>query len=350
MSGKKKAEKAAASATTAASTASSTAASQADSQTNTAVAEADAAASQTGGDVGSPNVDPNATRGPGGRTIQFENFGSDYVPAFPYLNDQLIINSGRVLLNSKNDSTLLFGKKAISLSSDGTLNFDSRLKYIVNSPRIELGLGDTGSVALGEPLIDYLDKLSTGLNDLAVELAKVFNTGNDSPFQGVNIQAGRLVNKLKELDTIKGSLKSNVVFVGKNIVTTVAPSVTEEVQTPSQPPPGNSEGGYTSKGDQQNEEDQQNKDDKQDRFEKARGKGVGGEDDTAPRNYSPGSQDTLNSNTELSNNSNTNQSVPSQIRRTGGDDSPQAISPAPQEDNPSTYKPKRPDPTPAEEL
>ena len=113
MSGKKKAEKAAASATTAASTASSTAASQADSQTNTAVAEADAAASQTGGDVGSPNVDPNATRGPGGRTIQFENFGSDYVPAFPYLNDQLIINSGRVLLNSKNDSTLLFGKKVL---------------------------------------------------------------------------------------------------------------------------------------------------------------------------------------------------------------------------------------------
>lgn len=349
MSGKKKAEKAAASATTAASTASNVATSQADSQTNAAVAQADTAAAQTGGNIGSPNVDPNATRGPGGRIIQFENFGSDYKPEFPYLNDQLIINSGRILLNSKNDSTLLFGKKAIGLSSDGTLNFDSRLKYIVNSPRIELGLGDTGSVALGEPLIDYLDKLSTGLNDLAVELEKVFNTGNDSPFQGVNIQAGRLVNKLKELDTIKGSLKSNVVFVGKNIVTTAVPSVTEEVQTPSQPPPDNSEGGYTSKGDQQNEEDQQNKDNKQDRFEKARGKGVGGEDDTAPRDYSPGSRDTLNSNTGPSNNSSINQPAPV-IRRAGGDDGPQTGSPTPEANNPSTYKPQRPSPTPAEEL
>jgi hypothetical protein len=349
MSGKKKAEKAAASATTAANTASTAAASQTDSQTNAALEQANSAASQTGGDIGSPNVDPNATKGPGGRIIQFENFGSDYVPAFPYLNDQLIINSGRVLLNSKTDSTMLFGKRSIALSSDGTLNFDSRLKYIVNSPRIELGLGDTGSVALGEPLIDYLDKLSTGLNDLAVELAKVFNTGNDSPFQGVNIQAGRLVNKLKELDTIKGSLKSNVVFVGKNIVTTVAPSVTEEVQTPSQPPPDNSEGGYTSKGDQQNEEDQQNKNNQQDRFEKAPGKGIGAERDEQPRNYSPGSQDTLNSNTGPSNNSSNNQPAPV-VRRAGGDDGPQTASPTPEENNPSTYKPKRPDPTPAEEL
>lgn len=350
MSGKKKAQKAAASATTAANQASSQADSQANSQTNAAMAEADAAASQAGGDVGSPNVDPNATRGPGGRILQFANFSSDYIPAFPYLSDQLILNSGRVLLNSKYDSTMLFGKRSIALSSDGTLNFDSRLKYIVNSPRIELGLGDNASVALGEPLIEYLDKLSTGLSDLAKELEKVFNTGNDSPFQGVNIQAGRLVKKLEELNAVKTDLKSNVVFVGKNIVTTVAPSVTEEVQEPSQPSPGNSEGGYTSKGDQQNEADQQDRKDKSDRFENAKGKGIGAEENERSNDYSPGSRDTLDSNTGPSNNSNTNQPAPSQIRRTGGDDSSQAISPAPQEDNPSTYKPSRPNPTPAEEL
>jgi hypothetical protein len=350
MSGKKKAQKAAASATTTANQASSQAASQANSQTNAAVAEADSAAAQAGSDVGSPNVDPNATRGPGGRILQFENFSSDYIPAFPYLSDQLILNSGRVLLNSKYDSTMLFGKRSIALSSDGTLNFDSRLKYIVNSPRIELGLGDNASVALGEPLIEYLDKLSTGLSDLAKELEKVFNTGNNSPFQGVNIQAGRLVKKLEELNAVKTDLKSNVVFVGKNIVTTAAPSVTEEVQEPSQPSPGNSEGGYTSKGDQQNEADQQDRKDKSDRFENAKGKGIGAEENERSNDYSPGSQDTLNSNTGPSNNSNTNQPAPSQIRRTGEDNGSQAIAPAPQEDNPSTYRQQRPSPTPAEEL
>lgn len=349
MSGKKKAQKAAASATESANKASEQANAQASSQTNSAMAEADAAASRAGGDVGSPNVDPNATRGPGGRLLQFADFGSDYVPVFPYMHDQLILNSGRVLLNSKYDSTMLFGKKSIALSSDGTLNFDSRLKYIVNSPRIELGLGDKASVALGEPLIEYLDQLSTGLSDLAVELEKVFNTGNDSPFQGVNIQAGRLVNKLKELNTIKTNLKSNVVFVGKNIVTTVEPSVTEEIQEPSQPPPGNSDGGYTSKGDQQNEEDQKNKDDKSDRFERAPGKGIGAEGNEQPNNYSPGSQDTLNRNTGPSNNSSVNQPAPSQIRRAGGDDGPQTATPTPEENKPSTYQAPRPSKTTIEE-
>lgn len=105
------------------------------------------------------------------------------------------------------------------------------------------------------------------------------------------------MNKLKELNTIKGNLKSNVVFVGKNIVTTVAPSVTEEVQEPTQPTPGNSEGGYTSRGDQQNEADQQDRKDKSDRFEKAPGKGIGANDEPPPRNYSPGSKDTLDRNT-----------------------------------------------------
>lgn len=299
MSGKKKAQKAAASATTAANSASEQANSQANSQTSAAMAEADAAAAQAGGDVGSPNIDPNAARGPGGRILQFEDFGSDYVPVFPYLNEQLIINSGRVLLNSKYDSTMLFGKKSIALSSDGTLNFDSRLKYIVNSPRIELGLGDISAVALGEPLIEYLDTLAIGLSDLAVELEKVFNTGNDSPFQGVNIQAGRLVKKIEELKANKEKLKSNVVFVGKNIVTTVAPSVTEEVQEPTQPTPGNSEGGYTNKEDQQNEADQQDRRDKSDRFEKAPGKGIGADDEPQPRNYSPGSADSSARNTEI---------------------------------------------------
>lgn len=360
MSGKKKAEKAAASATTSANNASAQASNQANAQTNAALAEADAATAQTGGDVGSPKVDPNAVRGPGDRSLQFENFGSDYKPAFPYLGNQLILNSDRVLLNSKNDSVLLFGKKAIGLSSNGTLNFDSRLKYIVNSPRIELGLGDTGSVALGEPLIDYLDKLTTGINDLAIELAKLFNTGNDSPFQGVNIQANRLVNKIKELNTVKGDLKSNVVFVGKNIVTTVEPTVTEQVQEPSQPPPGNSEGDYTSKEDQQNEMDQQDRRGKADRFIPAKNVGVGADDSEGPPTYSPGSRDTIDRNTgrpqtqstgeqqqtirPTPEESTTNAPQPSPSRR-AGEDVPPSPKPTVEENKPETFSSKRPNPT-----
>ena len=48
-----------------------------------------------------------------------------YKPEFPYLGEQIIINSGRVILNSKDDSVFLFGKKAIGFSSAGTINFDA---------------------------------------------------------------------------------------------------------------------------------------------------------------------------------------------------------------------------------
>jgi hypothetical protein len=359
MSGKKKAQKAADNATKQANQASAQAADQANSQTNSALNEANSAASQAGGDVGSPNIDPNALTGPGGRNIQYANFGSDYKPEFPYLHDQLILNSGRVLLNSKHDSTLLFGKKAIALSSDGTLNFDSRLKYIVNSPRIELGLGDKASVTLGEPLIDYLTSLTTSINDLALELAKVFNRQGDHPFQGVNTQAERLVNTIRNLNADVNSLKSNVVFVGKNIVTSVKPSITEEAQTPATPPPnstpgtpGDGTGGgsdYTSGGDQQNQDNQNTNNKKNTRFKDGQGLPEEGSNETPPNaNNAPGSQDTLNRNTAPGG-GNSQANNPAPTVRSAGEQPTETGNPTPEPSSPSTYQSPKPSKTTLEE-
>ena len=56
-----------------------------------------------------------------------------YTPEFPYKGEQIIINSGRVFINSRDDSAFLNASKAISLGSGGTINFDSADKCIVNS-------------------------------------------------------------------------------------------------------------------------------------------------------------------------------------------------------------------------
>ena len=37
-----------------------------------------------------------------------------YKPEFPYRGNQIIIDSGRVLLNSKEDSTFILGKKPLA--------------------------------------------------------------------------------------------------------------------------------------------------------------------------------------------------------------------------------------------
>ena len=96
----------------------------------------------------------------------------DYKPDFPYLGNQIIINSGRVILNSKDDSIFLFGKKAIGFSSAGTINFDSDDKFIVNSPQIHLGLDSVEPLVKGNQLELILNDILDSLNDLGKRLSK----------------------------------------------------------------------------------------------------------------------------------------------------------------------------------
>ena len=96
----------------------------------------------------------------------------DYKPDFPYLGNQIIINSGRVILNSKDDSIFLFGKKAIGFSSAGTINFDSDDKFIVNSPEIHLGLDSVEPLVKGNQLELILNDILDSLNNLGKRLSK----------------------------------------------------------------------------------------------------------------------------------------------------------------------------------
>jgi hypothetical protein len=73
-----------------------------------------------------------------------------YIPAIPYGGNQAIVSSNRVTLHAQEDSVLIFGKKAIALSSLGTINLDITDKIIINSPKIELGLD---AEKLGEPVL-----------------------------------------------------------------------------------------------------------------------------------------------------------------------------------------------------
>ena len=72
---------------------------------------------------------------------------------------QIIIDSGRVHLNAKDDLIVLMSKKSISLSSQGSVNVDANASFIVNSNRIRLGTEATEPLVLGNKLSLLLNKV-----------------------------------------------------------------------------------------------------------------------------------------------------------------------------------------------
>ena len=102
-----------------------------------------------------------------------------YTPQFPYLGNQAITTSGRVVIHSYDDFIFLFGKKGVAISSPATFTVDANERTIIASPKIELGyqaetqgepllLGTTTAKQLGY-LLDAVQNLSDALAQLSSE-------------------------------------------------------------------------------------------------------------------------------------------------------------------------------------
>lgn len=100
-----------------------------------------------------------------------------YKPDFPYLGNQVIISSGRVVTHSKDDMIFLFGKKGVGISTPATFNVDANERTLIASPKIELGyqaekngepvlLGRSTLVQIGI-LLDAVQNLSNALSKIS---------------------------------------------------------------------------------------------------------------------------------------------------------------------------------------
>jgi hypothetical protein len=135
----------------------------------------------------------------------------DYKPDFPYLGNQIIINSGRVTLNSKDDSVFIFSKNAIGLSSAGTINFDSDDKMIINSPQIYLGLEAKEPLVKGEALESLLSDLLDSLNELGAKLMYAQDS-NGAFITSVTTSGRSLQRSVKRIKSSLSSIKSSKNF------------------------------------------------------------------------------------------------------------------------------------------
>lgn len=92
-----------------------------------------------------------------------------------YSSNQVLINSGRLVLNANQDSVLISSAKSINLNSQNSVNIDSTNKVIINSPEILLGdKNATEPVLKGDITIELL-------SELVEELRKWMSLFNNNP-------------------------------------------------------------------------------------------------------------------------------------------------------------------------
>lgn len=130
------------------------------------------------------------------------------------LGSQIICSSDRIVLSSKKDAVLIHGKTNIGLYSPGAITFDSNNSFIVNSPKIILGLNKdkipTEPILLGNKTVDVLKKLILALNSFSTQLISAISTPQGTPLIEVN-QASislseQLVSIIKDIDKIKSKV------------------------------------------------------------------------------------------------------------------------------------------------
>ena len=99
-----------------------------------------------------------------------------FTPQFPYLGNQVIITSGRVVHHSYDDFIFLFGKKGVSISSPATFTVDANERAVIASPKIELGYqaeSQGESVLLGDSTVEQLGFLLDAIQSLSSALAQL---------------------------------------------------------------------------------------------------------------------------------------------------------------------------------
>ncbi len=128
--------------------------------------------------------------------------------------EQIILNSGRLLLNSKSDNILLSSGDSINLNALETVNIDAVEGFVVNTPEVLLGSKDaTEPIILGDKFLDDIEDLAQVLLSLGsnLELNPMLVTPA-SPNASLVTIGGTLRQKSKRiLDNIE-KYKSKVSF------------------------------------------------------------------------------------------------------------------------------------------
>lgn len=109
-----------------------------------------------------------------------------YKPVFPYLGNQAIVSSGRVLIHSSDDFIFHFGKKGVAISSPATFTVDANEKTIIASPQIQLGYNADQQLLRGNETVKQINNVLTELGNLASILSTMKATTIEASITQLN--------------------------------------------------------------------------------------------------------------------------------------------------------------------
>lgn len=114
---------------------------------------------------------------------------------------QVIINSDRLVFNAKEDHVLISGQKSVYLSSNESLNFDTK-RFIIGAGEIKLGSPDaTQPLVLGETLRFDLESITTALINIIsiLEVSSIYPGGAPVPDTVTSLTAVQVKDLLKDV-------------------------------------------------------------------------------------------------------------------------------------------------------
>ena len=140
-------------------------------------------------------------------SVNFTGIRSEYSPTFPqsYNFPQIILNSGRLLLNSTTDSILLSSKKVISLSAIEDIGLSSRGNISLSSKGIRLGGSEANeSLMMGDSFITQFNVLLDSLSLLCEALTA------EPALKSTPLIAVGLSNTIKAVKNVSNTFTSKI--------------------------------------------------------------------------------------------------------------------------------------------
>jgi len=140
-------------------------------------------------------------------STNYTGIRNEYIPVFPqsYNLPQIILNSGRLLLNSTTDSILLSSKKVISLSAIEDIGLSSRGNISLSSKGIRLGGSEANeSLIMGDSFIFQFNKLLDSLSLLCEALT------TEPALKSTPLIAVGLSNTIKAVKNVSNSFTSKI--------------------------------------------------------------------------------------------------------------------------------------------
>lgn len=138
-------------------------------------------------------------------------------------NSQIILNSDRIVINSKKDDVVIYSTTNTELYANDNVTLNANTAILLNSDKIILGTEKNSSqypeqpAVLGIVLEDVLQDLINALSSFGSSLTSVVTTPEGTSLIGVNTAGSRLSGDLSRILDKVENIKSNVVYIKNNI-------------------------------------------------------------------------------------------------------------------------------------